>query len=293
MKGFGYHSEVGPIRRILLKHPREAFISQENVASQWKALNYLDCPDYSKALQEYADFISLLEETVPEIHYLPRDSGTGLDSMYLRDAVLISDKGAVLLNMGKELRAGEPTAAGDFLIELDIPILGAIQEPGKVEGGDVIFLDEMTLVVGQGYRTNTEGILQLKALTAGFIQEQVVVPLPHWEGPDDVLHLMSLISPVDHDLAVVYSKLLPVPFREWLLGRGMELIEVPDKEYATMACNVLAVAPRRCIMLSGNPYTKSLLIKEGAEVREYQGEEISRKGAGGPTCLTRPLLRSA
>lgn len=293
MKVFGYHSEFGPIQRLLLKHPREAFISQENVASQWETLNYLDCPDYSKALQEYADFISLLEETVPEIHYLPQDSGTGLDSMYLRDAALITDRGAVLLNMGKELRAGEPAAAGDFLPDLDIPVLGEIKDPGKVEGGDVVFFDEKTLAVGRGYRSNAEGIRQLKALTAGFLQEQVVVPLPRWQGPDDVLHLMSLISPVDHDLAVVYSKLLPVPFREWLLERGMKLIEVPDEEYATMACNILAVAPRRCIMLSGNPRTKSLLKKEGVEVREYQGEEISRKGAGGATCLTRPLIRSA
>ena len=291
MKGFGYQSEVGSIRNLLLKHPHEAFISQENAASQWKALNYLGCPDYARALEEYADFVSLLEAEVPEILYLPQDSRTGLDSIYLRDAVLMTDRGAILLNMGKELRAGEPAAAGDFLMELDIPILGTIQDPGKVEGGDVVFLDEMTLVVGQGYRTNAEGIRQLKALTGDFIPEQVVVPLPHWQGPDDVLHLMSLISPVDHDLAVVYSKLLPVPFRERLLERGMKLIEVPDEEYLSMACNVLAVAPRHCIMLSGNPRTKNLLEGEGVEVREYRGEEISRKGEGGPTCLTRPLLR--
>lgn len=293
MKGFGCHSEIGPIQRLLLKHPREAFICQENIVSQWKALNYLDCPDYAKALQEYTDFVSLLEETIPEIHYLPQDSRTGLDSMYLRDAVLIMDEGAILLNMGKELRAGEPAAVGDYLPELDIPILGTIQNPGKVEGGDVVFFDEKTLVVGQGYRTNAEGIRQLKTLTAGFIREYVVFPLPHWQGPDDVLHLMSLISPIDHDLAVVYSRLLPVPFREWLLERGMQLIEVPDEEYSTMACNILAVAPRKCIMLSGNSRTKSLLEKVGVKVREYHGEEISRKGAGGATCLTRPIIRSA
>jgi len=119
----------------------------------------------------------------------------------------------------------------------------------------------------------------------------IVVPLPHWQGPDDVLHLMSFISPIDFDLAVVYSRLMPIPFREWLLERGIKLIEVPDEEYGTMACNILAVASRKCIMLEGNPLTKQRLEEEGVEVWEYKGEEISRKGAGGPTCLTRPLLR--
>lgn len=293
MEGYGYHSEVGPIQRLLLKHPRQAFIHQENIASQWKALNYLACPDYDKALQEYTEFVSVLQETVPEIHYLPQDSRVGLDSIYLRDAVLMTDKGAILLNMGKESRAGEPEALGDHLPELGIPVVGTIKAPGRVEGGDVVFFDEKTLAVGQGYRTNAEGIRQLKELTSGFVQEHVVVPLPHWQGSEDVLHLMSFISPVDHDLAVAYSKLLPVPFRQWLLRRGIKLIEVPDEEYSTMACNVLAVAPRRCIMLSGNSITKNLLENEGVDVREYHGEEISRKGAGGATCLTRPLHRSS
>jgi N-dimethylarginine dimethylaminohydrolase len=152
-------------------------------------------------------------------------------------------------------------------------------------------LDENTLVVGQGYRTNGEGIRQIRELTQEFIEDIIVVHLPHWQGPDDVLHLMSFLSPVDHDVALVYSRLMPVPFREFLLNREIKLLEVPDEEYETMACNVLAVAPRTCIMLEGNPRTRRLLEDEGVEVREYKGEEISKKGAGGPTCLTRPLLR--
>ena len=148
-----------------------------------------------------------------------------------------------------------------------------------------------TIAVGRGYRTNDEGIRQLRQLTAELIDELIVVALPHWQGPNDVLHLMSLISPVDYNLALVYSKLLPVPFREWLLAWGIKLLEIPDAEYDSMGCNVLAVAPRKCIMLAGNPRTKAMLVNEGVEVWEYEGEEISRKGAGGPTCLTRPILR--
>jgi N-dimethylarginine dimethylaminohydrolase len=130
-------------------------------------------------------------------------------------------------------------------------------------------------------------------LVKDFIKTFIVIPLPHWQGPQDVLHLMSFISPLDRDLALVYSPLMPVFFREWLLAQGVELIEVPETEYAGMGGNVLAVAPRNCIMLEGNPQTRALLEKNDVKVRLYQGEEISRKGAGGPTCLTRPLLRQA
>jgi len=155
-----------------------------------------------------------------------------------------------------------------------------------------VWLDDGTLVVGHGYRTNAEGIRQLAKLTHGFVPELIVVPLPHWEGPGDVMHLMSLVSPVDLDLAVVYSRLLPVPFRQRLQAGGYDFVEVPDTEFESMGANVLATGPRRCLMLSGNPETRRRLEAAGAEVRVYEGVEISRKGAGGPTCLTRPLWRA-
>ena len=117
------------------------------------------------------------------------------------------------------------------------------------------------------------------------------MPLPHWRGAGDVLHLMSLISPVDRDLAVVYSPLLPVPFRETLIESGYRLVEVPDEEFDTMGTNVLALGPRECVMIGGNPQTRAALEAAGARVTEYVGHEISVKGAGGPTCLTRPLIR--
>ena len=288
---FGNQSEVGKIQKILIKHPRNAFISQENVDAQWKALNYSACPDYGRALDEYERFADLLNKDVAEVHFLPRSEKTGLDSVYVRDALITTPKGVVLCSMGKKERRGEPAVAGEFLSRLGIPVLGVISGEGRLEGGDLIWLDERTLVVGQGYRTNAEGIQQLKGLTAGLVDEFMVVPLPHWRGPEGVFHLMSMISPVDFDLAVAYSRLLPVPFRQWLINRGMKLVEVPDSEFRSMGCNILATSPRRCIMIAGNPQTKGMLKEEGVEVSEYVGEEISRKGAGGPTCLTRPLVR--
>jgi N-dimethylarginine dimethylaminohydrolase len=288
---FGGQSEVDQIKSLLLKHPKDAFISQEILQSQWRELNYLASPDYEKALEEYDSFVEYLKKSIPEIYYLPQNVKTGLDSVYVHDPVIITNKGAILCNMGKEKRRAEPQAAGEYLLELGIPILGSVTGEGKLEGGDLVWFDERTLAVGLGYRTNGEGIRQLKALTRHFVDEFVVVPLPHWKGPDDVLHLMSLISPVDHDLAAVYSRLLPVPFKEWLLRRGIRLLEVPDSEFETMACNILAVSPKKCIMISGNPQTKQMLEDKGIKVWEYAGEEISKKGGGGPTCLTRPLLR--
>jgi arginine deiminase len=288
---FGCQSEVGAIKRLLLKHPSEAFISDDVIEKHWFDLNYQGRPDFNQSVEEYTNFVELLEKQIQEIYYLPCNDQTGLDSIYVHDPVIMTPEGAVVCNMGKEQRKGEPEAMKEFLSGLNIPILGSITGSGCLEGGDVILFDKDTLAVAEGYRTNREGIRQLFEMSKGFISEFHVVPLPHWQGPDDVLHLMSIISPVDHDLAVVYSRLMPVSFREWLLQRGIKLIEVSDVEFETMGCNVLSVAPRKCVVLSGNPRTRKMLEKEGAEVWEYQGDEISKKGAGGPTCLTRPLWR--
>ncbi len=286
-----HHSEFQQLQSVLLKDPQSAFLDQDNIESQWIALNYSGPPDFVRAVREYKDFVSLLQESVPELHFLPQAAATGLDSIYIRDCLLLTDNGAVLLNMGKTERRDEPEAAGEYLSSIGIPVLGEITGKGCVEGGDVVMWDKRTLLIGQGYRTNAEGIRQLRVLLQDFIEEFIVVPLPHWQGPQDVLHLMSFISPLDRDLALVYSPLMPVFFREWLLDQSVQLLEVPEDEYASMGGNVLAVAPRDCIVLEENPATRALLEKNGVKVRGYKGEEISRKGAGGPTCLTRPLIR--
>jgi N-dimethylarginine dimethylaminohydrolase len=160
-----------------------------------------------------------------------------------------------------------------------------------VEGGDLVWLDSKRVLIAHGYRTNAEGIRQFQDLVGSEVEVREV-PLPHFRGPNDVLHLMSMISPVDHDLALVYSPLMPVPFRNWLLELGMTLVEVPESEYDSLGCNVLALAPRRCVLVEGNPETRRALERAGAEVIEIEGSEICLKGSGGPTCLTRPLVRS-
>ena len=234
----------------------------------------------------------MVASTGAEVLELPEAPDTGLDSIYTHDASVVTPKGMVLCRMGKPQRSGEPAAQGAAFESWGVPIVGRIEPPGKLEGGDLMWLDERTVVVGQGYRTNAEGIRQFRAIVGDAIDEMFIVPLPHWRGPGDVFHLLSIISPIDRDLAVVYSPLMPVPFRDWLIARGIKLVEVPDSEFDSMGSNVLAVAPRMCVMVDGNPKTFRLLEQAGADVIAYDGEEISIKGGGGPTCLTRPIARA-
>ena len=287
----GAQSEIAAVRSLLLKHPRDAWIGQGNVALLWRALNYASEPDLGRAVAEYEAFVELVRRTGPEIRYLPADPRTGLDSLYVRDAAMATSRGLILGRMGKELRRGEPDALRDYCGLAGLPVLGAVEAPGTLEGGDVVWLDERTLLVGRGYRTNADGIRQLRGLTAGLVDELVEVPLPHWRGPADVLHLMSLVSPVAPRTLLVYPPLLPVPFLDFLRARDLRLLEAPGEEFESLGVNVLALAPGICLALAGNPRTRKILEAAGVEVLVYEGREISVKGAGGPTCLTRPLAR--
>lgn len=275
-----------------MKHPREAFISQASIDAQWQRLNFLAAPDFHRSCNEFDSLVRLLEDNGTQVELLPADPRTGLDSIYVRDASIATDRGIILCRMGKGLRSGEPAAQGDVMTSRGLTVLGSITSTGLMEGGDLAWLSRRTLAVGLGYRTNADGIRQLRSLLGDAIDELVDVPLPHWRGANDVMHLMSLISPIDSGLAVVYSPLLPVPFRTSLLERGVVLVEVPHEEFGSMGTNVLTIAPRTVVTLRGNKMTRAALEAEGVSVLEYDGEEISVKGAGGPTCLTRPLMRS-
>tara|TARA_B100000674_G_scaffold305205_1_gene253416 strand:+ start:2167 stop:3063 length:897 start_codon:yes stop_codon:yes gene_type:complete len=290
-KEFGCQDMTSTIRRVLIKSPENAYKNQVNIDSQYQDLNYFGKPDFVRSLEDYESFRSILKKSGVEIHDLPADDITSLDSIYTHDPCLISNSGVVLCSMGKILRKKEPEMISKYFKSLNIPIIGKISPPGKLEGGDIVWIDNRTVAVGVGYRSNLEGIAQLKEILSGDVDEIIPVHLPHWTGPSDCLHLMSNISPIDRDLFLVYSKLLPVSFREYLLDRGIKLLEVPDDEYESMGCNVLAIAPKKVIMIEGNDVTKNLLEKEGVDVSTYPGLEISYKGAGGPTCLTRPFLR--
>lgn len=285
-------AEHGRLARVLVKHARDAFISTAAIASQWKQLKFSAPPDLSRAIAEYDGFLEIIAGTGCEIVALPQASDVTLDAIYTRDPSIVSAQGVILASMGKPSRAAEPAVQGEELRQHGCAVAGGIAPPGRLEGGDVVWLDETTIAVGQGTRTNSEGIRQLTTLLEGSAGEIIIVPLPDDGGRHDVMHLMSLISPVDRDLAVIYSRLLPEAFRQRLLDRGYRFVDVPDEEFETMGANVLAVGPRECVMLNGNPQTRAALERAGANVRVYDGYEISLKGGGGPTCLTRPLARA-
>lgn len=286
------HSESGHLKSVFIKRAKDAFIDDVHVTKHWEALNYLGKPDIQKAFSEYEAFEQIFKDNGTEVLYLPKDASVNMDSIYCRDAAIATSKGMIICNMGKEGRKNEPLAEQKAFEANGIPVLGVITAPGTIEGGDVAWLDEKTLAVGHTYRTNEEGIKQITALLKPLGVDVITVPMPHYRGPSDVFHLMSVLSPVDKNLAVVYSPLIPIVFRNELINRGFELVEVPEAEFDSMGCNVLALAPRLCLMVKGNPITKAGLEKAGCKVIEYEGAEISVKGGGGPTCLTRPIDRA-
>lgn len=284
-------NEFSPLSRVLVKSPSEAFLSQSELDENWKSHFYLDRPDFTEAVSEHKQFVQILEKSGAAVSIASENPNTSIDSLYMRDSSLMTPKGMIICTMGKGARRFEGEAVRQCYEMQNIHVLGEITAPGTVEGGDIVWFDEKTLAVADGYRTNPEGIRQLRALLPDV--EVIAVPLPHWNGPDDVLHLMSFISPVDQDLAVIYPRMMPVPFMNWLKEREIGFVEVPDEEYDSMGCNVLALGPRNCVMVEGNPVTKARLEEAGCRVTSYSGRNISYLGSGGPTCLTRPLARSA
>ncbi|WP_336634374.1 dimethylarginine dimethylaminohydrolase family protein [Lysinibacillus fusiformis] len=281
-----------PLKHVIVKHPKDAFRSQRHLSDEWKTFNYLSEPNFEEALKEYAEFIEILKKYVDTIDYLPLSDEVGLDSLYAHDPVKFTPKGAILLKSGKKLRQPEASIYKEFLKDKGISIIGELTGDAVADGGDIVWLDDRTLAVGRGYRTNDEAIRQLKEMTAEMVDEFIVVQLPHDLGEAECLHLMSFISMVDKDLAVVHSRLMPVFFRQLLVERGIQLVEVPKDEYDTLGCNVLALAPRVCVIPEGNTVTKQQLIEAGATVFEYKGHQISVLGTGGPTCLTCPVIRA-
>jgi N-dimethylarginine dimethylaminohydrolase len=239
--------------------------------------------------EEHEAFREILAGAGAEVVVAETPHGADPDAIYVYDPAIVSEHGAVLLRPGKEGRRGEvDTMAADF-VEAGVPVATRLQAPALAEGGDTLWLDGRTLLAGRGYRTNDAGIDSLRDALPGI--EVIAFDLPHFHGEREVMHLLSLLSPLDDDLAVGYPPLMPVRLVELLAERGVRLVEVPDEEFETMGANVLALAPRVALALEGNDETRRRLERAGVEVLVYRGEEISRKGDGGPTCLTRPLLR--
>jgi len=283
--------EFSQVSQVAVRAPDQAFASADRIADQWQILNYEASPDLATARVEFDGFCEILREAGADIVELPGDDGLTLDSLYVRDSLITSPRGLIRAAMGKPARSAEPHLNAEALCEAGHEIIGAIEAPGRVEGGDLAWLDRHTVVAGRGYRTNSEGLRQLGALLGADV-EILGFDLPHYQGPGSVFHLMSVLSPVDRDLAVVYPPLAPVALLQGLAARAVRTVEVSHEEFKTMACNVLALGPRRCVMLDGNPQTRRALERAGAQVTELAGDMLCRPGEGGPTCLTRPLVRS-
>jgi dimethylargininase len=277
---------IAPLRRVLVKRPDETFAVEDPI--KW---HYTARPDLEIAQQEHDALAALLRQAGAEIVYHDEPQPDRADAIYVFDPALVTDRGAIILSMGKPLRRGEEAAMARRLEALDVPVCYTLHGEARAESGDLLWLNHDTLAVGLGFRTNAAGLRQIEEALAGTGVTIIPVELPYYGGPEACLHLLSLISIVDHKLAVVYPSLLSVPFWQQLRERDFRLIEVPPEEFETMGPNVLALAPGKCLMLEGNPSTQRQLEEAGCEVLTYQGNEISLKAEGGPTCLTRPILR--
>ncbi|HUH14616.1 MAG TPA: arginine deiminase family protein [Gaiellaceae bacterium] len=284
MSDYGARSMTDPLRRVLVRAPQPAD------GARWREYGWRAEPNVAAAAAEHEALRALLAEAGAEVIVAEGERGNP-DAIYAYDPLLVGDDGAVLLRPGKDGRLGEPGALEADLAQAGVPVAARIEAPGTIDGGDTLWLDRGTLLVGRGYRTNAAGVEQLQR---AFPDATVLsFDLPHWHGRAEVMHLMSLISPLAPDLALVYPRLAPVRLLELLAERGIDVVEVPDEEFETMGPNVLALAPRRAIALEGNDETRRRMEAAGVEVIVYKGDEISRKGDGGPTCLTRPILRRA
>lgn len=247
-------------------------------------------PDKTALLKEHQDLADLLKTFGAEVIVAPSIDGL-VDSVYMHDPMIMSPHGAILLRMAKPIRSDEPGHFRKTLEEIGVPILGELTEPAFADGGDKAWLDEKTLLIGHGYRTNQAGIDQIRSMLKPFGVDVFSFDLPHYEGPGAVLHLMSVLSPIDKDLAVVYEPLAPVRLLQFLTSRGIKWLTVSEKEMLTQGSNILAVAPRKVLLAAGNPEIEKKLLDTGVEVHIFNGENVAVKGDGGPTCLTAPLLR--
>lgn len=281
---YGAQSMVGKLERVAVRRPNEAFWNAD--PQKW---HYTSQPQHEAALAEHDAFVEILKTFGSEVIYHEEHLDEHADSIFTHDPVLISKDGAILLSMGKKLREGEEEAIGIALEKAGVPIHYRLTGDARAEGGDLLWVDEETLAVGLGFRTNQAGLQQLQEAMPHV--NVVPVHLPYFTGPEACLHLMSFISIVDHDVAVVYEELMPVPFWKDLKNRGFKFAQVPKDEFWTMGPNVLALEPGHCVMLEGNPQTQKNLVDLGCEVITYVGREISLKAEGGATCLTRPVLR--
>ncbi len=284
---FGGHSMVTNLQCVLVRRPDTVLAKADPI--RW---HYTQAVDFARASQEHEAFVQLLREHGAEVIYHDQPSEQHADAMFVHDPVLMTNHGAIILRMGKSLRRGEEALMKTMLETLHVPILTELHGTALAEGGDLLWLDEQTLLAGIGFRTNEEGIAQLRNALAPFGVSVLSFDLVYFQGHEACLHLQSLISLVDIQTALVYLPLLPTRLLQLLQTRQFKLIEVPEKEFLSMGSNALAIKPKLVVTVEGNPTTKQRLEKAGITVLTYKGNDVSLKTEGGPTCLTRPIKRS-
>jgi N-dimethylarginine dimethylaminohydrolase len=291
-QAFNGHSMVGRLQRVLVCSPRAAEWHQPSVTDRWRELGFFHPPDFATAQAQHDELCRQLESAGAEILQLPAALDLSLDAVYTHDPSLASDYGLIGLHPGKTNRIPEAQRHVEFCRSIGMPVLGQIQPSGKAEAGDMVWLDATTLLIGQGYRTNVSGIAQMQALLQPHGIEVLSAPLPYGPGPSACLHLMSLMSLLDEQTVLVDLPWLAVETVELLQSRGYRLVEIEYSERDTLACNVLSLGDKRLLALEDNRATNQKLRQAGFDVRTFPGSELCVNGGGGPTCLTRPLLRA-
>jgi N-dimethylarginine dimethylaminohydrolase len=280
---------AAPLRRVLVCSPKAAGWGEAN--RPWRKLGYFHEPDGELAEKQHARLVEVLKSAGAEVRFLEADETLGLDAVYAHDASFPTDSGMILMHPGKVARRGEPARQELFFESLGVPILGRIEPPGLAEGGDIVWLDSTTILIGEGYRTNAEGIEQLRKLVSPLGVEVRKAPLPYGPGPGACLHLMSLMSVLDEKVMLVDLPWLAVETVRELERHGFQLVPIESSERDNLACNVLALGNRKLLAIEENEATNARLVDEGFEVSTFPGSEVSANGSGGPTCLTRPFLR--
>jgi len=280
---FGGQTLVAPLRRVLVRAPDPADLAR------WREFGWLAEPDPAIAAEQHGALCEVMRDAGAEVVYAEGDVAGDPDAVYVFDPLIVSERGALILRPGKEARRGESAAIAEDLRALGVPVAFEMRAPATAEGGDTMWLDQRTLLVGRSYRTNDAGIDALRDAMPGV--EVLAFDLPRVQGPDACLHLLSLLSPLDDDLVVGYPPLMPIRLLELLARRDVAIVEVPEEEFGSMGPNVLALAPRVALAVEGNPETRRRMESAGVDVSVFEGSEIAHKGEGGPTCLTRPLLR--